>query len=200
MRFNSINKPVIREQKVDVKISRVQVPIGNGPSAALRYLQAWRLPLPVYYSTNMSHLQDPRFEDTATYDRDQVVSIVSEFYKFLARMLIVEPEDVLFPPPGCWPNINKERFAALAKSGKVVALLANLPYNNMSSLEYPVAPFTYSLGYWGERFQESFERGGRSENKRLAYSFIPGTFAIGGGRVDDRNSSWGLFDAENFER
>ena len=120
----------------------------------------------------MSHPQDPSFESTARYDRDQVIAIVSVFYRFLAEITFVGPDDVLFPPPCGWPNINKERFAALGENDEVVDLLAHLPYINMSGPEYMVAPSTYPIDYRGDKFQSALEKGVEEcEDKRLVYSF-----------------------------
>ena len=119
----------------------------------------------------MSHPQDPRFEGTARYDRDHVIATVSDFYKFLVGTPFLEPDDVLFPPPGGWPNINKQRFAALGKNDEVVELLAHLPYINMSGQDYMVAPSTYPIDYRGEKFQSALEKG--AENARINGWYIP---------------------------
>ncbi len=119
----------------------------------------------------MSHPQDPRFEGTAEYDRDQVIAVVSEYYRFMAKMPIIEPEDVLWPPAGGWPNINKESFAVLGKNDEVIALLANLPYINMSGPRYLVAPYTYPIDYRGQEFRSSLEKG--EENLRENGWYIP---------------------------
>lgn len=75
----------------------------------------------------MPHPQDPRFEGKAKYDRDEVIAIVFEFYKYLAEMAFIEPRDFLFPPPGGWSNISREIFAALGKDDEVIKLIAHLP-------------------------------------------------------------------------
>ncbi|KUJ19066.1 uncharacterized protein LY89DRAFT_475940 [Mollisia scopiformis] len=72
---------------------------------------------------------DPRLEGrTSTYNRDEVVRLITEFYQFLACMPFIEPEDIQYPAPSGWPNITPERFAALDKTDAVIDLLAHLPY------------------------------------------------------------------------
>lgn len=119
----------------------------------------------------MSLSRDARFNGTATYDQDQVVAAVTEFYKFLTDMPYIAPADVLLPPPEGWSNINKDRFAALGKDDNVIELLAHLPYINMSGPEFMVAPYTYPIDYRGDKFQSALDKG--VENAKLNGWYIP---------------------------
>lgn len=61
--------------------------------------------------------QDPRVPGTSRYDRQEVVGIVTDFYKFLIKLPYIEPADLPFPPASGWSNISKKNFASLDKSG-----------------------------------------------------------------------------------
>jgi len=63
-----------------------------------------------------------------SYDRDEVVASVTDFYNFLVTHLHFEPSDLKTPPPTGWPKITQIRLAFLGKSDKAIDLLQHLPY------------------------------------------------------------------------
>ncbi|KAF2629316.1 hypothetical protein BU25DRAFT_456991 [Macroventuria anomochaeta] len=59
--------------------------------------------------------------------RDQLATVIGDYYKFLTRFYI--PESALkFPPPGGWPNISPETTKGFPRSPIVIDLLRRLPY------------------------------------------------------------------------
>ncbi|KAJ8112887.1 hypothetical protein OPT61_g4855 [Boeremia exigua] len=59
--------------------------------------------------------------------RDQLVTIIADYYKVLTRLYI--PESALkFPPPGGWPNITQETTKGFPRAPIVIDLLKYLPY------------------------------------------------------------------------
>lgn len=83
--------------------------------------------LPVSYECPLTHplidngiSPDPRVAGPSRYDREEIVAVVTDFYKSLAKLPYIEPTDVLFPPAIGWLNINKETSASLAKSEETV--------------------------------------------------------------------------------
>ncbi|OPB40094.1 hypothetical protein A0O28_0001730 [Trichoderma guizhouense] len=62
-----------------------------------------------------------------SYNRDECISAVREYYNFLVGMYLDEAE-VVEPPPGGWPSITTATMAPLGKTDEVVSLLRHLPY------------------------------------------------------------------------
>ncbi|KAH3992195.1 hypothetical protein HBH98_228760 [Parastagonospora nodorum] len=59
--------------------------------------------------------------------RDELVSIITDFYVFLTSFYI--PSSALkFPPPGGWPNITEETTRNSNKAPVVIDLIKHLPY------------------------------------------------------------------------
>ena len=52
---------------------------------------------------------------------------MTAFYQFLTTLVFYEPADILYPPPGGWPQI-REKLAPWHKTDEVVELLRHLPY------------------------------------------------------------------------
>jgi hypothetical protein len=59
--------------------------------------------------------------------RDQLVTIIGDYYNFLTKFYIPE-SSLKFPPPGGWPNITPETTQGFPRSPIVVDLLKHLPY------------------------------------------------------------------------
>lgn len=79
----------------------------------------------------MSLPPDPRVPDGSVYDRSSVISAVTNFYKLLSSLPYVKPEDVLYPPPEGWANIQRELVQGVyKKNDEVFELLKRLPYLN----------------------------------------------------------------------
>ncbi|OCL06226.1 hypothetical protein AOQ84DRAFT_411663, partial [Glonium stellatum] len=113
----------------------------------------------------MSLPPDPRVDGDPEYNREEIITAVTEFYKSLARLPYIELADILIPPPDGWPHITEEKFAALRKNHEVIELIRHLPYMNMSRHEYMIAPDTYPIDYRGKGFNEgevSEESAGRA--------------------------------------
>lgn len=61
------------------------------------------------------------------YNRDEVVTAVTEYYHFLTH-LHIDAADIKTPPPTGWPNITSETCAELSQTDDVISLLKHLPY------------------------------------------------------------------------
>ncbi|KAK3643833.1 Target of rapamycin complex 2 subunit avo2 [Elasticomyces elasticus] len=94
--------------------------------------------------------QDPRFEGTSEYDRDEVCKVFLDFYNFLASMPPYEPSDVLVPPEHGWPSVTPEKMSTLKKNHTVVDLLKHLPYLNMDKRNDKDGKFEYTILYDAE--------------------------------------------------
>ena len=62
------------------------------------------------------------------YNRDEVITSVTEFYAFLTIHLHFYPSELKTPPPDGWPQIDFSRFSYQRKSDSVIDLLQHLPY------------------------------------------------------------------------
>ena len=94
--------------------------------------------------------------------RDEIVSIITDFYVFLTTFYI--PSSALkFPPPEGWPNITEETTKNSNKAPVVIDLIKHLPYildnwNGDESqfvrhIHYKSVAVDYSL-YTPEQFEE----------------------------------------------
>jgi hypothetical protein len=88
-----------------------------------------------------------------TYDQQETITELTDFYSFLSTLPYIEPTAVLTPPPTGWPDITRENFSGLRKNDVVIGLLQHLPYIDLSGHEYVIAPDTYPSDYRGEVFQ-----------------------------------------------
>ena len=104
---------------------------------------------------------EPQSAETPSYDREEIIAMVTDFYQFLSKLPWIKPVDILYPPERGWPNITNESFAFLGKNGEVIALLRHLPYIRMDGKsEYLVALNTFPCDYRRDHFQSpSFEKG-----------------------------------------
>ncbi|KAF2833422.1 hypothetical protein CC86DRAFT_441937 [Ophiobolus disseminans] len=59
--------------------------------------------------------------------RNELVTIISDYYVFLTKFYI-PPSAIKYPPPGGWPNITAETTKDLGKSELVIDLIKHLPY------------------------------------------------------------------------
>lgn len=65
-----------------------------------------------------------------SYSQEETIAAISAYYTFLTQMYLEESQ-VVYPPPGGWPEIVDADPAVLrsfGKSDEVIALLAHLPY------------------------------------------------------------------------
>ncbi|KAF9691819.1 hypothetical protein EKO04_010324 [Ascochyta lentis] len=100
--------------------------------------------------------------------RDQLVTIIGGYYKFLTTFYI-HSSSLKYPPPGGWPNITPETTSDFGKSPIVVDLLKHLPYidgkesgNMVTHIHYKCDVVDYSVvkpDQWG---QEDFQFGASS--------------------------------------
>lgn len=98
----------------------------------------------------MSLHPDPRLKNPSTYNREQIVAAVTDFYQFLTTLPYVEPDDILYPPPEGWPQITENKFAFLNKTDEVIELLRHLPYLDSTRGEWIVFPWTNCCDYLKE--------------------------------------------------
>lgn len=59
--------------------------------------------------------------------RDELVTIIGDYYKFLVNFYIPE-SSLKFPPPAGWPSITPETTKGFPRSPMVIDLLKHLPY------------------------------------------------------------------------
>jgi len=117
----------------------------------------------------MGDATDPRFSGPSHYDRQECIDAVTDFYHFLADELpYIQPDQVLHPPAGGWPNVTKELLAPMGKTDEVAELLAHLPYMYVQTERQPwepskewaqVAPSTHLIDYCGEGSKEMMAKG-----------------------------------------
>jgi hypothetical protein len=78
----------------------------------------------------------PWLEDIS-YDRDETINAIRDYYKFLTDMYMDESL-IKEAPDGGWPNMNQEVLGPLCKTDEVIDLLAHLPY--IDEPEWDTAP------------------------------------------------------------
>lgn len=88
----------------------------------------------------------PELEDI-TYDRNECIAAVRDFYDFLTKMYLPE-HCVQEPPEGGWPNITKRKLDLMNKSDEILALLRQLPYihSDRNTVAIPGCKFAH----WNE--------------------------------------------------
>jgi hypothetical protein len=94
-----------------------------------------------------------------TYNQQEIIAGLTEFYQFLSTLPYIEPAAVLIPPSTGWPNITRENFSTLHKNDVVISLLRHLPYIDLSGHQYLIAPNTQPTDYRGEVFQHDVTAG-----------------------------------------
>ncbi|KAH7323621.1 hypothetical protein BKA65DRAFT_540257 [Rhexocercosporidium sp. MPI-PUGE-AT-0058] len=75
-----------------------------------------------------------------TYSREEAITAVREYYKFLVDMYMDDSE-IVEPPKGGWSSITVDSLQDLGKTEEVVSLLRHLPYIRPESLDCEAAPF-----------------------------------------------------------
>lgn len=68
----------------------------------------------------------PDIEDLS-YDRDETITAVRDYYAFLVSMYL-DPSCIVSPPEGGWPSITADSLSGLGKTEEVINLLKHLPY------------------------------------------------------------------------
>ncbi len=63
-----------------------------------------------------------------SYSRKDVVTAIQDFYELLIKLPYVEPNALVFPPPGGWSGVNVEELRSRGKTEEVIELLRRLPY------------------------------------------------------------------------
>ncbi|KAF1357761.1 hypothetical protein EJ07DRAFT_180808 [Lizonia empirigonia] len=96
--------------------------------------------------------------------RDQLVTIIGDYYKFLTRFYIPS-ETLKFPPPEGWPNITPETTKDFPRSPIVIDLLKHLPYidekesgNMVTNIHHKCDVVDYSTvkpDDWGHEYFQS---------------------------------------------
>ena len=90
-----------------------------------------------------------------TYSRDEVVSTITSFYEWLAK-LHLPASAIKYPPPGGWPYITPKYLAFMNKTDTVVDLLRHIPYIERDSEwePYQIYEKTSVMDYTGEYFRK----------------------------------------------
>jgi len=81
---------------------------------------------------------------TMPYNRDEVITSVTNYYTFLVNHLNFNDSNLKKPPPTGWPHINPTQCAFLRKPDQVIELLRYLPYLDC----YPVAEDVIRKEIW----------------------------------------------------
>lgn len=68
----------------------------------------------------------PSLEDV-TYDREECIAAVRDYYHFLTKLYLDE-SDIEEPPEDGWPNVTADTMRGLGKTDEVIQLLRHLPY------------------------------------------------------------------------
>ncbi|KAJ9134787.1 hypothetical protein NKR23_g9972 [Pleurostoma richardsiae] len=79
---------------------------------------------------DLNLMPDVRLRKPAYYSRQEIVSALSDFYKFLATLPHIDPSAIDYAPPSGWPEITSESLTKrdIHKSDEAVELLRHLPY------------------------------------------------------------------------
>jgi hypothetical protein len=101
-------------------------------------------------------------------DRDKLVAIIGDFYKFLTTFYI--PVSALkYPPPEGWQNITPETTKGFPRSPIVIDLLKHLPYidekeskNMITNIHYKSDVVDYSIVEPHQWTEEDFQIGALS--------------------------------------
>jgi hypothetical protein len=88
-----------------------------------------------------------------TYNQQEIITALRDFYIFLSPLPYIPPAAILTPPSTGWPNITPENFSTLRKNDNVISLLKHLPYIAQTADQYVIAPDTYPTDYRGQPFQ-----------------------------------------------
>jgi hypothetical protein len=81
----------------------------------------------LHYINNMS--------SSTTYSLEATVAAITSFYELVASLLSDEISQLQYPPPGGWPEINRNEFAILNLSDNALELLRHLPYFTDDSIQ-----------------------------------------------------------------
>jgi hypothetical protein len=69
---------------------------------------------------------------SSSYNRDKVISSISNLYKLLIKLPYVDPEALVYPPTdenkNGWTGINETELRKRGKTDRIVDLLRHLPY------------------------------------------------------------------------
>jgi len=128
------------------------------------------------------------------YDRDAAVAAVTSFYEFFATLPTSTPTEIIYPPPGGWPDITQENLAPLGKNADVIDLYKHLPYLNSGNIE--IAPKTAPTWWFYQCLEPVFsEPGGLESLSPFGAGEIPEDVAIL--TEGHRYGSWLFLDTKN---
>lgn len=71
---------------------------------------------------------------SSTYSRDEIITVVTDFYNFYIRLPYVDTSALVKAPEGGWPNINATELRNRGKTIEAIELLRHLPYLEHTSL------------------------------------------------------------------
>ena len=85
---------------------------------------------------------------TGLLTRDEIISIITNFYTFLTTYPFLHPENIKTPPASGWPSSIVDAWRKMGKSEAVLDLLAHLPY--IDAPDWQWFPDTKPINYIGE--------------------------------------------------
>ena len=139
------------------------------------------------------------------YDRDEIVTSLTSFYKFLTYTHI--PESALkLPPEGGWPELTDEWLSFINKSSAVNDLIRHLPYIEHSrGNPYEICRRSYPIDFMGGEIREFRSRGVAEPQESASLAKVPEnvlTISIAPGRegsylmVDTKRGTITVMDGE----
>ncbi|KZF23993.1 hypothetical protein L228DRAFT_244852 [Xylona heveae TC161] len=125
---------------------------------------------------------DPRVNFRTSYNQDEIIATMTAYYQFLSRLPYVDPSDIMYPPPGGWPEINQETLGYLGRTDTVIELLRHLPYINTDNHDFLVSLDVHAADYRGKWFKSSVAKKVGSFATPVGATFPPNVIGLTNGK------------------
>lgn len=97
-----------------------------------------------------SHAED-------SYSREEVISVIQDFYELLIKLPYIPPTALLLPPKEGWSGVNVQELRRRGKTEEVIEFLQHLPYLRAPgpNQRWLIGPGTIEIAYCdGEVYEE----------------------------------------------